>query len=110
MPGWQGSTRRDTLPPDWQTIRKRILARDRGRCQWRLDGGVCGEPANQVDHIDHSRRDDHSDGNLRSLCFPHHQRKSSAEGGRAPRRATRYNVKRPVEAHPGLKRQTPPGQ
>lgn len=108
MPNWEGSTRKERLPKDWPVIRKRILARDGYRCMWLDDGRPCGAPANQVDHI--RRGDNHDDSNLRALCGPHHLRKSGSEGGRAFRRVTRYNVKRPAEPHPGLKQKKPPGQ
>ncbi|GAA2577515.1 hypothetical protein GCM10009862_16040 [Microbacterium binotii] len=99
MPQWKGSTRKSTLPADWDTtVRPRILRRDGYRCVWiRADtNSQCGDRANQVDHIDQARRWDHSDGNLQSLCEYHHQRKSSAEGGRGNRR------KQPARRHPGL--------
>ncbi|WP_075926470.1 HNH endonuclease [Nocardiopsis sp. CNR-923] len=100
MPGWQNSTRRATLPPDWdRAIRPRILNRDNHRCHWRVGDGICGRPATDVDHID--GRDDHRDENLQSLCRTHHRRKSSGEGGRArwAKRPSRY---RPKPPHPGL--------
>lgn len=101
MPGWKGSTRKHTLPSNWEsTIRPRILARDGGRCTAiRADTDErCNDRANQVDHIDQSRRWDHSDSNLTSLCEWHHARKSSAEGGRA--KAARYAASK--RRHPGL--------
>lgn len=96
---WAGSNRRARLPKNWPTIRARILRRDEHRCTWMTNGHRCTAPATDVDH----RRpgDDHSDANLRSLCGPHHARKSAAEGGRAPHRRLR---RRPAEAHPGLLR------
>ncbi|MFD5864386.1 HNH endonuclease [Agromyces sp. NPDC127015] len=100
MPGWQGSNRKSRLPKDWPQTRKRILARDGYRCTWRADGVRCSEKASDVDHIE--RGDNHDDSNLRSLCGPHHRRKSSSEGGSAYRRPSRYNVKRPAAQHPGL--------
>jgi 5-methylcytosine-specific restriction enzyme A len=106
MPGWEGSTRKSRLPANWQSqIRPRILARDGFRCTWLESGVRCAAKATDVDHI--RPGDNHSDANLRSLCGPHHRRKSSSEGGRAPRRVSRkYGVKRPEEAHPGLRRRT----
>jgi len=100
MPGWQGSTRRSRLPKEWPDIRKRIFARDGGRCTWLADGVRCSAPATDVDHI--VRGDNHDDHNLRSLCRAHHAAKSSSEGGRARRRRNRYRVDRPKEQHPGL--------
>ena len=52
------------LPKGWHRIRGRILKRDRHVCQWPLGtGGICGEPANQVDHKVGAAQgvDDHSD-------------------------------------------------
>jgi len=67
-------------------------------------GGICGKPANQVDHI----RDphDHSDANLQALCETHHRRKSSAEGNAAHR--PRPSRLRPPEPHPGTVRSHSP--
>jgi len=95
---WAGSTRRRTLPPNWPGIRAAIIRRDQGRCQWHTDSGTCGKPATDVDHIRRGGGDHPS--NLRSLCAPHHARKSSAEGNaaRAERKAQRQ---RTPEAHPG---------
>lgn len=52
-----GSTR------SWRTLRAAILARDRYVCQ------LCGQPANEVDHIIRvvDGGQDHA-GNLRALC------------------------------------------
>jgi len=98
MPNWAGSTRSATLPPDWERRRKRVLERDNYQCQHiRSDRNrKCGARANQVDHINQERREDHSDENLQSLCQWHHQRKSSAEGGRGNAR------KKAAPRHPGL--------
>ena len=99
MPGhWAGSARRSTLPGDWGERRQRILDRDRGRCQWREGGTLCGEHATEVDHV--RRGNDHSDANLRALCDWHHGRKSSAEGNAA---RVRLSNKRAPERHPGLR-------
>ena len=97
MPGgWADSTR--VLPPNWQAIRLAILERDGWRCVWESTSGrTCGAKATDVDHI--VRGDDHSPGNLRSLCRWHHARKSSAEGNAARKRGT---SRRTPERHPGL--------
>jgi hypothetical protein len=66
------------------------------------EGGICGDRATDVDHI--RPGDDHRDENLRSLCGPHHRRKSSSEGAQAAK-AKRQQIRRKfkrVEAHPGL--------
>jgi len=104
MPNWSGSTRKARLPHNWATIRKQILTRDKHRCQWPTRQGICGAPANQVDHKE--RGDNHAPENLQALCTPHHQQKTGQEGGTAPRRNTiRKRTKRPQEPHPGI---TPP--
>lgn len=94
--GWAGSTRRDTLPPDWRTrIRPAVIARDKV-CQWRMsEGGKCGAPGNQVDHI--GDRLDHRLENLQLLCAEHHNLKSSRQGN-----AAKPRERRPPEKHPGL--------
>lgn len=102
MPGWKGSTRKQSLPADWTQRRARTFARDGYRCTAiRADTGErCNERATDCDHVDQSRRWDHSDANLTSLCSHHHDQKSSGEGGRA--NASRYRAKKPQ--HPGLLR------
>jgi 5-methylcytosine-specific restriction protein A len=97
---WEGtSDRKDRLPSDWSSRRMRVLRRDGYKCQARDSLGVlCGEPANQVDHIVHG--DNHDYDNLQSLCRWHHARKSSSEGHAARRpRPTQY---REPEPHPGM--------
>lgn len=96
------SWRSQPKPPGWKTTRIRILARDRHLCQWRLNQGICGAPANEVDHITPAwRGGSDEDANLRSLCTGHHKRKSAGEGGQAAQ-AKRIPRNRPREAHPGL--------
>jgi 5-methylcytosine-specific restriction enzyme A len=88
------------LPDDWESdVRPRILDRDRRRCQWRDEplGPICGAWANQVDHIGHAS--DHRDDNLRSLCQPHHARRTSAQGNAA---RWAHRRRRTREAHPGI--------
>jgi 5-methylcytosine-specific restriction endonuclease McrA len=101
--GWQNSDRRDRLPPDWFKIRARVLRRDDHTCTHRDDYGIrCVDLATDVDHINPG--DDHSPENLRSLCAWHHQKKSSAEGGRAAQANRRRQDRkfRRTEDHPGL--------
>ncbi|QDP44206.1 HNH endonuclease [Streptomyces phage Celia] len=103
MPGWKGSERREGLPSDWAQIRARILKRDQHRCTHTNDYGArCSEPATDVDHI--IPGNDHSPGNLRSLCSWHHDKKSGAEGARAAAANRRRHDKkfRRGEQHPGL--------
>lgn len=104
MPGWAGSDRGARLPQNWHAIRGHVLKRDGYRCTW-IDPDKrrrCEERATEVDHI--RPGDDHSYGNLRSLCEWHHAKKSGAEGARA-RAIQRAKVKkkfRRTETHPGL--------
>lgn len=101
MSGWAArpSTRKATLPADWEQRRFAILRRDHFRCQHvRYDTGVkCGKPANQVDHIED--RNDHSPANLQALCEWHHQQKSSSQGGTA---AAARRKKPQKQKHPGI--------
>lgn len=97
--GWETSNRKERLPADWSTRRVRVLRRDGYKCQARDSLGVkCGDPANQVDHVQHG--DDHSLDNLQALCRWHHARKSSAEGLTA--RKPRWTKYRDPEPHPGM--------
>lgn len=91
------SRRRSELPADWNKIRARVLRRDNGKCVF------CGAPANQVDHITPGQN--HSIGNLRSLCRTCHMRRTAAQskesrkrgGWTRPKRARR----KPPPKHPG---------
>lgn len=120
MPDWDGSTRRETLPPDWNSrIRPAVFRRDGRRCTWLEglpEGGFatymtgqynpairCTRPATEVDHA--GDRLDHRIEACRSICHEHHQPHSGRQGGRASaaararRRAQRF---RPPEPPPGL--------
>jgi 5-methylcytosine-specific restriction protein A len=70
---YTNSTRAKRLPSNWKTLRLRILRRDRHTCY------VCGQPADQVDHLNPG--DDHSPHNLAAICRPCHMSKSGHEGG-----------------------------
>jgi 5-methylcytosine-specific restriction endonuclease McrA len=95
---WEGSTRKQRLPSQWQTIRRQILERDSYRCTViKPDGSRCWDPAGEVDHI--IPNDDNSPANLAAICSWHHRRKSSIEGNAARLRPTN---RRPPEPHPGL--------
>lgn len=81
-PPWQGSTRSQRLPKDWQTRRQIVFNRDNYVCY------LCGSnnpPADTVDHV--IRGDDHSLNNLKPVHDkqpPHcHRFKSSSEGHEA---------------------------
>jgi 5-methylcytosine-specific restriction enzyme A len=95
---WAGSDRRAHLPSDWPAIRKRVLARDRGRCQ--IHGPTCQLVATEVDHLN-GDRNDHRMENLQSVCSVCHGHKSSAEG-HAARKSIAARSTRPTEPHPGL--------
>lgn len=93
---WANSNRAARLPADWPARRQRILQRDGHRCTWNEQGQRCTATTSlEVDHIHPG--DDHTDTNLRTLCGPHHRRKSSAEGN-----AARPKRRRQPPAHPGL--------
>lgn len=96
----QGKARTGTAR--WKATARRILKRDDYRCTWMDNGQRCTERATDVDHIvpDFEGGTD-DDANLRSLCPPHHRRKTAAEGVAARARNPR---RRPAEQHPGLKR------
>lgn len=91
------------LPKGWHRTRGRILKRDGRVCQWPLvTGGICGEPANQVDHKIGAAQgvDDHSEANLWALCQWHHDQKTGREASAVAH--ARPPRARPTEAHPGL--------
>jgi len=104
MPGgWGDSDRRSELPPDWPKIREERLKKDDYRCTWRLPSGArCPRAATDVDHRDQSKSDDHSQGNLQSLCGHHHAKKTAMEGFRGRRKGR--GPRRQPEAHPGIRR------
>jgi 5-methylcytosine-specific restriction protein A len=109
--GWVGSTRRQTLPTNWETeIVPRVLARDHHRCQHiREDTGrKCLRRARDVDHVIPYHLGGTDDaGNLEALCGWHHGKKSGREGGIASgvsRRASRDAAK---PLHPGLLTERP---
>jgi hypothetical protein len=93
---WEGSTRRQRLPPNWDSeIRPAVFALYGDVCH------MCGQlGADEVDHVEQG--DDHRLENLRPIhgwrtpqrC---HVYKSSREGA-----AARPRLHRPPEVHPGL--------
>lgn len=96
---WEGSNRRERLPSDWPVRRLRVLRRDGYMCQVRDEVGCpCGEPANEVDHIE--RGDNHDYDNLQAICRWHHGKKTAAEAA-AARRPKPSRFRRP-EQHPGV--------
>jgi 5-methylcytosine-specific restriction protein A len=70
---WEGSTRKQTLPPsrEWERIRRRVIDRD-PICK------LCNAAVSvEVDHI--HNRNDHSLPNLQGVCRRCHRAKTLAE-------------------------------
>lgn len=80
---WEGSTRRATLPRDWNRRVAIVKRRDGNVCQWPTPEGICGQPGRDVDHRVH--RDEHDIAALWLLCRDHHNAKTQRESraGRA---------------------------
>ena len=83
-PAWSGSSRRTTLPPDWEARRKATRDRAHGRCEGiSLNGEphwhapTCNGTGTDCDHD--KRGNDHSLTNLRWLSKPCHTRKTAHE-------------------------------
>lgn len=93
---WSGSDRRARLPYNWESLRKRALARDFYRCQ--LNDRGCLGTATEVDHK--VAGDDHRLENLQGVCSRCHSRKSAREGGTRAQEIRRRR-RRPQERHPG---------
>ena len=87
-----GSTRKQRLPANWRSLRRRVLRAADYRC------ALCGAPATEVDHI--RPGDYHDISNLQAVCSTCHSHKTAREGvqARARRRALRRH---PTERHPG---------
>lgn len=109
------SGRTRPLPPNWQALRVRVLARDGHRCQaTHSTGALCGERANHVDHVrPASQGGGDEPGNLRALCAWHHGQKTAQEGAAARRARPRPTKAREPEPHPLTRRRRedspPPG-
>lgn len=100
---WATSDRRRRLPWNWPSIRKAVLDRDGRRCQWRIGGRICGDPAYEVHHIVEAGDgpDDNSPANLIAICRLHHVQATARYA--AERRAVWQARKDPGEPkHPGL--------
>ena len=96
---WAGSTRKESLPVDWERLRRACFKRDGHRCTWIENGQRCPEPATDCDHI--NDREDHSLRNLRSLCSDHHLRRTSKQAHEA-RKALKALGRLPEEPQPGI--------
>lgn len=107
---WEGSTRRETLPPDWpaRVARRRRAAatpeHPGGQCEKRIKSAItgkwmrCPRAGDEVDHkTDRLNHDD-----LQLLCQFHHDRKTQQEA-RAAKAAKRAWGRRQPEAHPGTR-------
>lgn len=104
---WADSTRRDTLPPDWPRIRRRVLARDHHQCRIRTPS-ICTDHATDIDHT--AGPGDHRDEALRAACGPCHRDRSAQQGGHASTTARRHRAAartRAGEPHPGIIGGTP---
>jgi len=67
-----GSTRR------WRELRLAVLARDGHLCQFPAGDGICGRPAEHVDHVTPvSRGGTDYPGNLRAACAQHNLSKGA---------------------------------
>lgn len=87
-------TRRTSpLPKDWHHIRRAVLERDGHQCV------TCGNPGNEVDHIDDPTN--HHPSNLRTLCHPCHAHRTALQANAA--RWANSTTRRPAERHPGLR-------
>ena len=95
---WETSDRAKRLPQDWAKIRRRILTRDKHRCQAVHHARGCDGVGVEVDHI--RPRDDHRDFNLQALSAACHKAKT-ARDNEAIRSERRRDLRRPVEDHPG---------
>lgn len=107
---WEGSTRRETLPPDWPArvsrCRRDAATPDHpgGQCEKRIRSARtdrwmrCPRAGAEVDHK--SDRLNHDD--LQLLCQTHHDQKTQREAQQA-KAAVRARGRRPAEAHPGTR-------
>lgn len=100
---WSGNSatnRREELPPNWEKIRQDVLDRDGGRCVWLVPSGArCPNDATDVDHIGSKRV--HESWNLRSLCGPHHDKRTAVQGMQeAARRRSVPPRRRKSQEHP----------
>lgn len=95
MGGWQGSTRRERLPADWNSRRQVVGERAAGRCEGiSLDGGPrwhvadCDGVGAECDHD--IAGDNHELSNLRWLSVECHKFKTQAERPKRRRAMPRH--------------------
>ena len=95
---WSTSTRAKRLPPNWDTLRRQVRARARGKCQADRHAPGCDRRGTECDHI--TPGDNHDLSNLQWLSTECHAAKTRAENAQLnTKRATLK--RRPTETHPG---------
>lgn len=102
---WSGNSatnRSEELPDDWPAIRAAVLERDGHRCVWELPSGArCPNDATDVDHI--GSKNVHAKWNLRSLCGPHHDKRTALQGAKEAAACRALPPRRRKNGdHPGL--------
>lgn len=107
---WSSSKRGGRFNRGWAKKRKQILDRDNHECQWPVEdkngfpAGICGRPANEVDHKLHDmEHDDDRDSNLWALCHWHHNIKTQMESAEGKRERSRRNRERAYFDHPAFR-------
>lgn len=103
---WESSTRRKD-PPGWSSIRKLVIARAQGQCEYlppatgpHQTSTRCSYPGKDVDHIINlANGGTDTLDNLQLLCDWHHKQKTQAEAKRNRKPRTERH---PGEKHPGI--------
>lgn len=100
--GWtkHPTGRSKELPPNWKQIRRQVINREHGQCQFLNPntGNRCPERGTEVHH---TNRWDHNPDSLALLCHFHHARITAIQAtqGRIAARKRREATRK----HPGLK-------
>jgi hypothetical protein len=101
-----GSWRSEPLPPGWQRVIQPAVLRRDPVCTWGTlpgEDGPCGAASTDADHI--GGAGNHDMAFLRGLCHDHHVKRSAGQA-RAERARIRSLRLRPVQRHPGWKRES----